>query len=432
DVTDRLTGITGANPATYTWDTDGQLKSKTDTSGTTNYTFNVRGQLTGVALPDGSTIAYAYGPDGNIAQRTKTIGATTQTTNYLVDPNLAYAQVVAEYGTDGHATAIYVYGDELLMRITPSGTTDYHHDGLGSVIALTDDTGTAIQTYGYDAWGNLVESTGTDANPYKFAGERFDADTNLIYLRARWYDAQVGRFVAGDKYSGKEQMPLSLNKYLYANTDPINGRDPSGLFELVGEMETLQIGGILSNIATATVGTAIGITVGGRINNIVRSRAAAKACAASYASGLRPYTSGDCSQVRMPIVFMSETLMPGIGEHVQKSQALGSPAVLNRTSLLKITNRALNIAKCKIGLGISVANGGSSCDEYPFASTYQGGIGATVAKVPLYSNLVQGGVLSSFYYACFVPPDVFPVNEFLVIPVLSTPTNFECRFFGPR
>src|SRR6185369_928220 len=108
-------------------------------------------------LPDGSVIQYGYGPDRNIGQRTKTSGSTMQTTNYLVDPNLAFAQVVAEYDSAGHASAIYVYGDELLLRIKPNqsnANSYYHHDGLGSVTVLSDDGGNAIQTYGYDAWGN--------------------------------------------------------------------------------------------------------------------------------------------------------------------------------------------------------------------------------------------------------------------------------------
>ena len=181
------------------------------------------------------------------------------------------------------------------------------------------------------------------------------------------------------------------------------------------------------------VGAGAGILIGNRINNIVKSRAAAAACAAKYATGLRSFFPGDCSDVRMPIVFMSEAVMPGIGEHVMESQASGRPAILNRTALLKATNRGGAIAKCALGMDLPVQNAGSSCDEYPFASTYQGGVPASVAKVPLMSNWVQGGVLSGFYSACMVTPDVFPTNEFLVLPVASSPgTNFQCRFFGPR
>ena len=231
DTTDRLMAITGSGATTYTWDQNGQLQSKTQGTAKTTYAFNVQHLLSGVTLPDGSAIAYTYGPDGNIAQRTKTASGSTQTANYLVDPNLAFAQVVAEYDTTGHASAIYVYGDELLMRIEPtqqSPNTYYHHDGLGSVMALADDNGVAIQTYGYDAWGNVVESTGPDDSRYGYVGERGDEDTGLIYLRARWYSTPTGEFISPDAYRACMGCVASLNRYIYASSDPINNIDPSG------------------------------------------------------------------------------------------------------------------------------------------------------------------------------------------------------------
>lgn len=259
DTTDRLTSITGSGAATYTWDQNGQLQSKALGTATTTYAFNAQHLLGQVTLPDGSQISYTYGPDGNIVQRTKTANGSVQTTNYLVDPNLAFAQVAAEYDPNGHATAIYVYGDELLLRIKPGQSQNlyYHHDGLGSVAALTDDIGAVVQTYGYDAWGNLVESAGTDNNPYRYAAELVDSDTGLIYLRARWYEPGVGRFVSGDDANGQRGNPLSLNKYLYANSDPIDSRDPAGR-ETLGGLSTAETGeSILAN-AQATAGKALG------------------------------------------------------------------------------------------------------------------------------------------------------------------------------
>ena len=147
---------------------------------------------------------------------------------------------------------MYVYGDELLLRIEPEQSnkaTAYHHDGLGSVVALTDDTGIALQTYGYDAWGNRVETIGADVSPYGFAGERSDADTGLIYLRARWYDPQVGRFTSSDSASGLRTVPLSLNKYLYANANPTGAVDPFGTMTLGDVGASIDIQGILSGIA---------------------------------------------------------------------------------------------------------------------------------------------------------------------------------------
>ncbi|MBA8885800.1 RHS repeat-associated core domain-containing protein, partial [Dokdonella fugitiva] len=212
-----------------------------------------RHYLDSVTLPDGTAVRYTYAADGNLETRSRTQGGVTETTHYLVDPNLAFAQVVAEYGDDGHATAVYVYGDELLLRIEPAQSnraTVYHHDGLGSVVALTDARGAAIQTYGYDAWGNRVESIGGDANPYGYAGERHDANAGFIYLRARWYDPAAGRFVSEDAAPGSTKLPISLNKYLYANGDPVNRVDPSGLMTAA---ETSVAGNIAAGLAIASL-----------------------------------------------------------------------------------------------------------------------------------------------------------------------------------
>ena len=227
DTADRLTAITGANAATYAWDSNGQLASRTQNGKTTTYAFNAMHQLVRVTMPDGSKIEYGYQADGNIASRSKTLPSGSKTTtHYLVDPTTA--AVVAEYDDSGHPAATFVYGDELLAR-TRAGTQSYYeHDGLGSVVALTDAAGAATQSYGYDAWGNLVETTGSDDSAFRFAGERADLDTGLIFLRARWYDPQTGRFLSRDGIEGELRVPITQNKYLYANVDPLDKIDPSG------------------------------------------------------------------------------------------------------------------------------------------------------------------------------------------------------------
>ncbi len=70
----------------------------------------------------------------------------------------------------------------------------YAYDGHGSVRQLTDSTGAVTDTYTYDAFGNLISSTGTTPNHYLYAGEQFDSDLNLYYNRARYLDVRSGRF----------------------------------------------------------------------------------------------------------------------------------------------------------------------------------------------------------------------------------------------
>jgi RHS repeat-associated protein len=255
----------------YSWDTNGQLESKTVGTGaaahTTRYSFDGRHALLGATLPDGTNVAYRYQADGNLQSRTKTSpDGATNTVHFIINTNRRYPQVVAEYDDAGHALATYTYGanDELLLRTRAGEETYYHHDGNGSVVALTDTSGQVTQTYGYDAWGNEVEqSGGHDDNPYRYAGERYDADLGFIYLRARWYDPFVGRFVSPDELPGRATKPVTLNTYVYANADPVGSRDPSGMETLDG-LETAEIG---ESTLTVSANGEIGATVSGQAAN---------------------------------------------------------------------------------------------------------------------------------------------------------------------
>jgi RHS repeat-associated protein len=83
-------------------------------------------------------------------------------------------------------------------------------------------------TYDYDAFGNLVNSTGSTPNNYLFAGEQFDPALSLYYNRARYLNATTGRFWTLDLFEGNYQDPPSLHKYLYAGGDPVDSSDPTG------------------------------------------------------------------------------------------------------------------------------------------------------------------------------------------------------------
>jgi RHS repeat-associated protein len=67
--------------------------------------------------------------------------------------------------------------------------------------------------------------------------EYWDQDAQLLYLRARWYDPRIGRFISGDPFEGKQSDPRSLNRYVYGHSDPVRNIDPTGAFSL-GEMST--------------------------------------------------------------------------------------------------------------------------------------------------------------------------------------------------
>ena len=97
---------------------------------------------------------------------------------------------------------------------------------------LANAAGAVTDTYAYDAFGNLLNQTGSTPNAYLYRGERWDQDLGLYYLRARWYNPATGRFMTRDPYAGSIRDPASLHRYNYARANPVNYIDPSGRADL--------------------------------------------------------------------------------------------------------------------------------------------------------------------------------------------------------
>ena len=97
-----------------------------------------------------------------------------------------------------------------------------------SVRQLTNSTGAVTDTYDYDAFGNLINSTGSTPNNYLFAGEQFDPALGLYYNRARYLNTATGRFWSMDSYEGNDDDPRSLHQYLYTENNPVDNTDKDG------------------------------------------------------------------------------------------------------------------------------------------------------------------------------------------------------------
>ena len=129
------------------------------------------------------------------------------TTQYVLD--LATTLPVVISGTE----AVYLYGLDIIAQ-QQAERHYYVHDGLGSVRQLTDATGQIAESYAYDPFG--VPLVGGDAyNPYQFTGEAWDAEVALLYLRARYYQPETGRFITKDPWMGDIWRPGTQNGYVY-------------------------------------------------------------------------------------------------------------------------------------------------------------------------------------------------------------------------
>jgi len=107
---------------------------------------------------------------------------------------------------------------------------------MGSVRQLTNTAGAVTNTYEYDAFGNQITHTGTTPNNYLYQGEEWDSDPGLYYLRARYMNPLTGRFVSMDPENGIVTDPKTLHKYIYADGDPVNLKDPTGRYTNTGTM----------------------------------------------------------------------------------------------------------------------------------------------------------------------------------------------------
>ena len=210
--------------ASYTYTANGELQSKTDSGATTNYTYDVLGNLLQVKLPGGMTIDYVI--DGQNRRIGKRIDGTL-TQGFLYQDQL---NPIAELDGTGNVVARFVYGTKPNVpdyMIKGGNTYRIISDHLGSprlVVNIAD--GSIAQRIDYDVWGNITNDTNPGFQPFGFAGGLYDQHTQLTRFGARDYDAETGRWTAKDpiRFEGGD-----ANLYGYVANDPVNWVDLFGL-----------------------------------------------------------------------------------------------------------------------------------------------------------------------------------------------------------
>ena len=121
------------------------------------------------------------------------------------------------------------------MAVLYNGTSYYYVTNIqGDVIAILDTSGTAVVEYAYDAWGNIILTTGSMAgtlgahNPLRYRGYVYDKETGFYYLQSRYYNPEVGRFINADALVATGQGLLGNNMFAYCGNNPVRRRDASG------------------------------------------------------------------------------------------------------------------------------------------------------------------------------------------------------------
>jgi RHS repeat-associated protein len=221
--------ITQNGGHTFTWDNEGRIGTKTDrsTGAVTTYDWDGEGRLLSVTT-GGATTTFGYDPLGRRISVTGPSG--TRFLAYGLDPS-----PVAELDAGGALNATFLFGSALdtPLAMTRGADTYYFLQDAGrNVTALTDDAGAIVARYSYDAFGAPVAATGTVPNPFTFAAREYEPAASAYYLRLRWYDPGLGRFLSEDP------IPAP-NLYPFANNNPLTFADPMGA-QAMTEYSALQ------------------------------------------------------------------------------------------------------------------------------------------------------------------------------------------------
>lgn len=245
-------------------DNNGNTLTKSTSSETTQYAWDFENRLASVTLPSsGGVVSFKYDPFGRRVQKS----GSSLTTNYLYDGN----SPIEELDDARNILARYAQTlatDEPLSIVSNGLTNFYSADGIGSITSLTNAAAALVQTYTFNAFGEVTTSSGSVTSNFGYIGREYDPETGLLYLRARYYDPSNGRFISEDPLRFVTEAP-----YFYASNSPLNFTDPSGLApgdwwdprtpaNVWNQLNPFNANGSLSNTATAIWDSLSGMATG--------------------------------------------------------------------------------------------------------------------------------------------------------------------------
>ena len=170
------------------------------------------------------TIEFKYNSPGLRVQKKVTANGKTEVTDYTL-----HGKLVTHMTVGNDKLHFFYDAQSRPTKVNFNGTTYiYLHNLQGDVVGIIDNGGNLVVKYKYDAWGRSISITGLLAatlgirNPFRYRGYVYDDETELYYLRSRYYNPTVGRFVNAD-------VRVRENVFSYATGNPVKNCDFSGL-----------------------------------------------------------------------------------------------------------------------------------------------------------------------------------------------------------
>ena len=229
------------------YDSVGNMVQRGDTS----YTWDQGRKLTGV--DNGKKIQYSYDHTG--ARVKKVVDGVT--TEYRMAGDLLVSEI-----TNGQTFWYHYDSGANLISIVIGGKNYFYVRNLqNDVIALVDEDGNEVVHYTYDSWGKILSITGSlkdtvgQQNPFRYRGYFYDRETGMYYLKSRYYDPELRRFISADVIATvKESLETLHNRNLYAYCDgnPLTRRDDNGKMWLVAAAAFAV--GTVASVATQMMG----------------------------------------------------------------------------------------------------------------------------------------------------------------------------------
>jgi len=421
------------NGQTVVQDADGNMTSGPSPAGTSvvSYTYDARNRPTAAM-----GLSYSYDSSGHRLG----ISGPSETTTFVIDGSSSLSKPLVR--TKNGVTTRYVWGLGLLYEVDGSGTSattlTYHYDSTGNTLALTDGTGKLVERISYTPVGNIERRTSITGTPHDtpflysgFYGNQTDSN-GLIYMRARYYHPLIGRFLNADP------ARQGWNWHGYAAGNPMGFVDPTGLgvdnaihavqdtldfiglspapgattdvFESFGvspeAKQYIETGLNLAMLAVPVAGelaeVALATEAAGAVEEMEILSATSRIEEAAEIGPMRGFQGtasnpwGATAPEELPELEISAKRYPELSENILNAQKAGHPDILTHGGDIA-ANRAAALQ------GIPNIKPYSR-DEYPFASSQEGGAGSWVGHVPVSQQNAQGALMKNFFSKYNIQP----------------------------